>query len=239
MQFKFANGVRVGQQNDLKWLPLLPGCGTQHPHRALGGTCVLLAAAPTTPPCFRRWRRSSSLLAMFSGKIIFNFAFAERSAAMKAPVGLLSGRAVCVSRWRGFAPTSSAERSKRYFHGRGRRGKRHLQRRFLRKRSAAGGRSLPLGGAVAQRLRGYGWRSEKSVKAIAPTGAALAFLCFDFFFRIVKGVQPLTTGCGTQHPLRALSGTRVLLAAAPTTAPCFRRWRRSQLLHCGVSGVQR
>ena len=108
MQFKFANGVRVGQQNDLKWLPLLPGCGTQHPHRALGGTCVLLAAAPTTPPCFRRWRRSSSLLAMFSGKIIFNFAFAERSAAMKAPVGLLSGSAVYDSRWRGVALTSAA-----------------------------------------------------------------------------------------------------------------------------------
>ena len=49
--------------------------------------------------------------------------------AMKAPVGLLSGRAVCVSRWRGFAPTSSAERSKRYFHRGGRKGKRHLQRR--------------------------------------------------------------------------------------------------------------
>ena len=50
------------------------------------------------------------------------------------------------------------------------------------------GRALaPPGGAVAQRLRGYKWRSEKSVKAIAPTGAALAFLCFDFFFRIVKG----------------------------------------------------
>ena len=104
---------------------------------------------------------------------------------------------------------------------------------------AAGKRSLPLGGAVAQRLRGYKWRSEKSVKALAPTGAALAFLCFDFFFRFVKGVQPLATGCGTQHPLRALGGTRVLLAAAPTTAPCFRRWRRSQLLHCGVGGVQR
>ena len=98
---------------------------------------------------------------------------------------------------------------------------------------------LPLGGAVAQRLRGYKWRSEKSVKALAPTDAALAFLCFDFFFRIVKGVQPLTTGCGTQHPLRALGGTRVLLAAVPTTAPCFRRWRRSQLLRCGVGGVQR
>ena len=36
---------------------------------------------------------------------------------MKAPVGLLSGRAVCVSRWRGFAPTSSAERSKRISTG--------------------------------------------------------------------------------------------------------------------------
>ena len=50
----------------------------------------------------------------------FNFtfgatAFAERSVAMEAPVGLLSGRAVCVRRWRGFAPTSSAERDKRVF----------------------------------------------------------------------------------------------------------------------------
>ena len=54
----------------------LSGCGTQHPHRALGGTRVLLAAAPTIPPCFRRWRRSSSL---HSGHIqrknYFNFAF--------------------------------------------------------------------------------------------------------------------------------------------------------------------
>ena len=46
--------------DDLEWSPP-SGCGTQHPHRALGGTCVLLAAAPTTPPCFRHWRRSSSL----------------------------------------------------------------------------------------------------------------------------------------------------------------------------------
>ena len=68
--------------------------------------------------------RSAFALRITSGRIIYNFAFgvtafAERSVAMKAPVGLLSGRAVCVSRWRGFAPTSSAERSKRYFHGRG------------------------------------------------------------------------------------------------------------------------
>ena len=35
-----------------------PGCGTRHPRRF---ACVLLAAAPTTTPCFRHWRRSSSL----------------------------------------------------------------------------------------------------------------------------------------------------------------------------------
>ena len=34
-------------------------------------------------------------------------AFAKRSGAMKAPVGLLSGSAVCESRWRGVAPTSA------------------------------------------------------------------------------------------------------------------------------------
>ena len=70
-----------------------------------------------------------------------------------------------------------------------------MTEKFLAQAQSLRARLLPLGGAVAQRLRGYGWRSEKSVKAIAPTGAALAFLCFDFFFRIVKGEQPLAR-CG-------------------------------------------
>ena len=129
-----------------------------------------------------------------------------------------------------------------HFHGRSHRGKRHLQHRFLRKRGAAGVRLLPLGGAVAQRLRGFeSAEPEKTVKRSSRrTGVNLQFFPVGaHFFRIVKGEQPLTTGCGTQHPLRALGGTRVLLAAAPTTAPCFRRWRRSQLLRCGVGGVQR
>ena len=39
-----------------------PGCGSQRLHRALGGTRILLAAAPTAPPCFCRWQRSSLLL---------------------------------------------------------------------------------------------------------------------------------------------------------------------------------
>ena len=62
----------------------------------------------------------------------------------------------------------------------------------------------------------------------------------------VKGFSPLTipkrkskpknasrfakTGCDTQRPLRALSGTRVLLTAAPTAPPCIRRRQRSSLL---------
>ena len=62
----------------------------------------------------------------------------------------------------------------------------------------------------------------------------------------VKGCSPLTnlkkkskpknasrcakTGCGAQRPLRALSGTRVLLTAAPTAPPCIRRRRQSSLL---------
>ena len=144
---------------------------------------------------------SACALAIFSGKIIYNFAFVALCGALQT---LFSRRGVV---------TPNCICSAAFYES-----------------AALWACSLPLGGAVAQRLRGYGWRSEKSVKAIAPTGAALAFLCFDFCFRFVKGVQPLATGCGTQHPLRALSGTRVLLAAAPTTAPCFRRWRRSSSL---------
>ena len=142
----------------------------------------MLAAAPTTPPCFRRWRRSSSLLAIFSGNNIYIFAFgatafAERSAAMKAPVGLLSGRAVCVSRWRGFAPTSSAERSKRYFHQWGLKANSSCRACFLRKHPHGGRVLAPRWGAVAQRLRGYkSAEPEKTVKRSSRrTGVNLQF----------------------------------------------------------------
>ena len=71
----------------------------------------------------------------------------------------------------------SADFSDLLFHGRGRNGKRHLQRRFLRKRGAAGGRLLPLGGAVAQRLRGFkSAEPEKTVKRSSRrTGVNLQF----------------------------------------------------------------
>ena len=101
-----------------------------------------------------------------SGKIIYNFGIAERLRALRYPI--FTGGVVEENSICSAAFCESA-----------------ALRRVL----------APRGGAVAQRLRGYKWRSEKSVKAIAPTGAALAFLCFDFFFRIVKGEQPLAR-CG-------------------------------------------
>ena len=50
------------------------------------------------------WHNSSSSVL---SKVWAGTAFAKRSGAMKAPVGLLSGSAVCDSRWRGVAPTSA------------------------------------------------------------------------------------------------------------------------------------
>ena len=102
---------------------------------------------------------------------------------------IFSGRIIFISRL-----SRSAERSKRIFTGGVVEENGICSAAFCESVALRAG-TLPLGGAVAQRLRGYKWRSEKSVKAIAPTGAALAFLCFDFFFRIVKGVQPLAR-CG-------------------------------------------
>ena len=43
------------------------GCGSQHPPRF---ACVLLAAAPTAPPCFRHWRRSLLLQAIPSPALL-------------------------------------------------------------------------------------------------------------------------------------------------------------------------
>ena len=53
---------------------------------------VLLAAAPTTPPCFRHWRRSSSLLGIFSGKMIYDFGTPERLRTLRCT--LFTGRGV-------------------------------------------------------------------------------------------------------------------------------------------------
>ena len=54
MQYMCGRMSRAAQKRN-------PGRGSQRLHRALGGTRILLAAAPTAPPCFCRWQRSSLL----------------------------------------------------------------------------------------------------------------------------------------------------------------------------------
>ena len=81
-------------------------------------------------------------------------------------------------------------------------------------------------------------RREAGLRA-GGAGAERSFIKADCSLLLAKENQKTTsdfdaldpTGCGTQRPLRALGGTRVLLTAAPTAPPCFRRRRRSSLLH--------
>ena len=57
-----ANAACLARQGHGDFDALEPtGCGTLRLLRALGGTRILQAAAPTAPPCIRRWRRSSPL----------------------------------------------------------------------------------------------------------------------------------------------------------------------------------
>ena len=45
------------------------------------------------------------------------------------------------------------------------------------------------------------------------------------------------SGCGSLHLLRALDGTRILQAAAPTAPSCFCRWQRSSLLQSEAEAI--
>ena len=131
-----ANAACSAQQGHSDFDALDPtGCGPLRLLRALGGTRILQAAAPTAPPCIRHWRRSSPLHFFLASPIcrpLSRCATAPRRgagaadtsvsvttppmkmrlerpcgcAAMKAPVGLSSRRAVCDSRWKDFVLTS-------------------------------------------------------------------------------------------------------------------------------------
>ena len=50
---------------------------------------------------------------------------------------------------------------------------------------------------------------------------------------ITRAAQKRSPSRGSQRLRRALGGTRILLAAAPTAPPCFCRRQRSSLLHRG------
>ena len=57
-----ANAACSARQGRSDFDALEPtGCGTLRLLRALGGTRILQAAAPTAPPCIRHWRQSSPL----------------------------------------------------------------------------------------------------------------------------------------------------------------------------------
>ena len=99
-----------------------------------------------------------------------------------------------------------------------------------------------LGGGEAMKApvglssRQSGLRSKCRVFSAARTGthekgAARPFQTPKGLSKPKNASRFAKTGCGAQRPLRALSGTRVLLTAAPTAPPCFRRRRRSSLLH--------
>ena len=121
-----ANAACSAQQGHSDFDALDPtGCGPLRLLRALGGTRILQAAAPTAPPCIRHWRQSSPLQTRGCSPLII-----------------------------------PRQRSKR-----------------------------------------------KNASRFAQTG------------------------CGPLRLLRALGGTRILQAAAPTAPPCIRRRRRSSLLH--------
>ena len=61
------------------------------------------------------------------------------------------------------------------------------------------------------------------------TVPSLQNLCLSVRVSRPSGSFPsqVMSGCGSQQPLRSVC---VSLAAAPTTTPCFRHWRRSLLL---------
>ena len=95
----------------------------------------------------------------------------------------------------------------------------------------------PLGGALKNRSAApasppcLGRRPRSAplpFKSSDPHGTGVLLLDIPKFLGTAH--EATATGCGSQHPLRALSGTRVLLAAAPTAPPCFRRRRRSSPL---------
>ena len=82
-----------------------PCRGSQRLRRALGGTRILLAAAPTAPPCFCRWQRSSLLhrgflpAGLFGGSMLFESTLAAPFARqikqkLRYPLdtGVLGGR---------------------------------------------------------------------------------------------------------------------------------------------------
>ena len=92
-------------------------------HRRERSSFLHMTARRSFDPCAGRSCYRGTALPRRVGRLGMRAAFALR---------IFSGKIIYISRL-----SRPAGRSKRYFHGRGRGGKRHLRRRFLRKRGAA------------------------------------------------------------------------------------------------------
>ena len=160
---------------------------------------------------------------------------------MKAPVGLLSRGPVCKAN-----AACSARQGRSDFDVLHLGGvcsllphKREREKRQRFRRAGSDGLRHPASASCLGRHSHLAGRCPNSSSLYPPQAAVVAVAN--------KGCSPLIipkekskrknasrfaqTGCGAQRPLRALSGTRVLLTAAPTAPPCIRRWRRSSPLH--------
>ena len=80
MQYVCGQMSRAAQKRNL-------GRGSQRLHHALGGTRILLAAAPTVPPCFCRWQRSSLLHRGFLPAGLFGGSYELRLPLFPQPLG--------------------------------------------------------------------------------------------------------------------------------------------------------
>ena len=89
--------------------------------------------------------------------------------------------------------------------------------------------------SLLQQLPGAGFCTQTRI----PVCTRVIFECPSAFLVGAGGCREprkikRNPGRGSQRLRRALGGTRILLAAAPTAPPCFCRWQRSSLLHWAV-----
>ena len=148
---------------------------------------------------------------------------------MKAPVGLLSGRAVCVSRWRGLLPDKLRGALQTHFHGRGRDGDSGI----CCTRSPAGSCRAATEGPANR-------RSEKNVQQRRPPPAADAGRsCWG------SGLQDASAAQGTKQTQGAatrLSEAASIFSFRPLpwdyqgrAAPCLQRRRPPPVADTGRS----
>ena len=105
-----ANAACLARQGRSDFDALDPtGCGSLRLLRALGGTRILQAAAPTAPPCIRRWRRSSPLQTRGCSPLVTPKQKSKRKNASRFAKSIFRASPICrpLSRCGGSSPQGS------------------------------------------------------------------------------------------------------------------------------------